>query len=382
MDDYYALLGVERNAPIKDLEKQIRTQLRTWSKRSNHPDLSRRQEAERRVQQLGEARKVLLDAGRRAEYDRRLALAPAPASTSREPATGKPSGVGWLDEAKRHIVTGDYFSAAYAARQARDADPDDAETWSTLAWVNAETGNLRDALFEAGRAVELDPLDASRHVDLGDLRARMQITDGAHAAYRRALELDPEREEAVVGIAAIVQDAGRHAEALRLLEDLLPRSRDPEWLGDQLAIALLTAAESVPRAQWPEGYMVTSPAEVDFMRGHVQRVREVTRDADLLAAADDIERGLDWCAERHWRTPAFMGNGCLIAFATVAFIVVAIISLGVLASGDILGIFGLLLFWAMGAGAIAAVVYLSGFQPGWKINQIAHFQQNRYLGPW
>ncbi|MFI0485094.1 tetratricopeptide repeat protein [Actinomadura sp. 9N215] len=382
MDDYYALLGVERTAPVKDLEKQIRTQLRTWSKRSNHPDLSRRQEAERRVQQLGEARKILLDADRRAEYDRGLALAPASASTSREPATGKPAGVGWLDEARRHIVAGDYFSASYAARQARDADPGDPETWSILAWVNAETGNLRDALFEAGRAVELDPRDASRHLDLGDVQARTQLADAALASYRRALELDPELEEAVVGIAGIVQDAGRHADALRLLEDLLPRSRDPEWLGNQLGIALLTAAEAVPRAQWADGYTVTSPAEVNFMREHVDRAREVTRDPGLLAVAADIERSLDWCTERHWRTPGCMGNGCLIAIGTVGLIVAGIVSLGVLASGDILGIFVLLILWAIGVGAVAAITYLSGFQPGWKINQIAHFQQNRYLGPW
>ncbi|MGH3239453.1 MAG: tetratricopeptide repeat protein [Spirillospora sp.] len=380
MDDYYALLGVERTAPTKDLEKQIRTQLRTWSKRSNHPDLSRRQEAERRVQQLGEARKVLLDAGRRAEYDRRLALVPAPAS--REPATGKPAGVAWLDEAKRHIVAGDYFSAGYAARQARDAEPGNPEAWSTLAWVNAETGNLRDALFEAGKAVELDPLEAGRHVDLGDLRMGMRMPDGALDCYRRALELDPEREEAVVGIAGIVQDAGKHAEAVRMLEDLLPRSRDPEWLGDQLGIALLTAAEAVPRAQWPEGYMVTTPAEVDFMRGHVHRVREVTRHPDLLAAADEIDRNLDWCTERHWRTPGCMGNGCLIALAAVGLIVVGIFSLAVLASGDILGILMLLLFWGIGVAAVAAVIYASGFQPGWKINQNVHLQQNRYVGPW
>src|SRR5690606_33956071 len=78
MDDYYALLGVERTAPASELEKEIRKQLRTWSKRSNHPDLSRRQEAERRVQQLSEARKILLDEQKRAEYDRALAAAPAP----------------------------------------------------------------------------------------------------------------------------------------------------------------------------------------------------------------------------------------------------------------------------------------------------------------
>lgn len=378
MDDYYALLGVERTATTQDLEKQIRTQLRTWSKRSNHPDLSRRQEAERRVQQLSEARKVLLDPGKRAEYDRKLAVTPA----SSEPVTGKSSDISWPDEAKRHMMAGDYFSAAYAARQGRDADPGNAEAWSVLAWVNTEMGNLRDALFEAGRAVELDPREASRHLDLGDVRARMQMADDALASYRRAQELDPELEEASVGIAAVLQDTGRHADALQMLEDLLPRSRDPEWLGNQLAIALLTAAEAVPRVQWPEGYMVTSPREVTFMRQHLDRARALTQDPDLLAAADDIDRNLQWCTERHWRAPAWMGNGCLIAIAVVGFIVAGIVSLGVLASGGILDIVTLLLFWGVGLGAIITIVYFSGFVPGWKMNQIAHFQQNRYLGPW
>lgn len=380
MDDYYALLGVERTAAAEDLEKQIRQQLRTWSKRSNHPDLPRRQEAERRVQQYSEMRKILLDPHRRAEYDRRLALEPAASGAAAGPATDKDADVGWLAEAKRHLVGNDYLSAAYAARQARDAAPSDAAAWSVLAWANVQLGNITDALYEAGRAVTLDSGVPAYHLDLGDIQSRMNRHGDAIASYRKALELDPGLEEASVAIAGVLQDTGRHAEALRMLEDLLQRTQDKDWMGDQLAIALITAAEAVPHVQFPGGYAVTAPAEITFMRQHTDRVRQVTKDPALLEGAAGIDEHLAWCASRHWQAPRWMGNGCLIAIAVVGFIVVCSISLGVLASGDVLSILGLMIMWALGLGVAFGVIYLSGFVPGWRLNQLAHLQRIGYPG--
>jgi curved DNA-binding protein CbpA len=64
--DYYALLGVARTASRPGIEQAIRQGIRTWSKQTGRPELDRRQEAERKMQQIKEAREILLDDDRRA----------------------------------------------------------------------------------------------------------------------------------------------------------------------------------------------------------------------------------------------------------------------------------------------------------------------------
>lgn len=81
MDDYYAIVGVRRSAPAATIDRAIREQLRRWQRRTASANLASRQQAEWRVQQLGEARAVLLDEQRRRQYDRELdASRSAPAS--------------------------------------------------------------------------------------------------------------------------------------------------------------------------------------------------------------------------------------------------------------------------------------------------------------
>ena len=72
MKDYYQLLNIDRTASTEEISKAYRQQLRLWRSRTNAPDLDRRQEAERVLQELDTAKKILLDRTSRAEYDRLL----------------------------------------------------------------------------------------------------------------------------------------------------------------------------------------------------------------------------------------------------------------------------------------------------------------------
>jgi curved DNA-binding protein len=62
--DYYAALGVPRNADLNEIKKAYRKLAR-----ANHPDLSKAPEAEARFKEVAEAYATLKDAAKRAAYD-------------------------------------------------------------------------------------------------------------------------------------------------------------------------------------------------------------------------------------------------------------------------------------------------------------------------
>ena len=62
--DYYATLGVARNATAEDIKKAFRKLARKY-----HPDVSKEPDADARMKELNEANAVLSDPERRAAYD-------------------------------------------------------------------------------------------------------------------------------------------------------------------------------------------------------------------------------------------------------------------------------------------------------------------------
>src|SRR4051812_21781456 len=62
--DYYATLGVSRDASQDDIKQSYRKLARKF-----HPDVSKEPEAEARFKEIGEAYEVLKDAEERAAYD-------------------------------------------------------------------------------------------------------------------------------------------------------------------------------------------------------------------------------------------------------------------------------------------------------------------------
>jgi hypothetical protein len=63
--DFYAILGVSRDADTATLKKAYRTQAKRW-----HPDVNDSQEAEERFKEVARAWDVLSDPSRRRDYDR------------------------------------------------------------------------------------------------------------------------------------------------------------------------------------------------------------------------------------------------------------------------------------------------------------------------
>ncbi len=122
--------------------------------------------------------------------------------------------------------------------------------------------SLADTYLERSRSPEARHLVASALASLGGHLQKFNTLPVAEDLYRRALELDPEHEAPLIGLATIREPYGDHDSAAELLERFLAaRPNDPQArlrlainlrrLGKtERALALLRESVSVPETDW------------------------------------------------------------------------------------------------------------------------------------
>jgi curved DNA-binding protein CbpA len=286
MDDFYAVVGIERTASGEEIDRKIREQLRIWQRRTSNADLSRRQEAERRVQVLGEARTTLLDDEKRRHYDVQLRQQRPPD----RPAETETGDVDWVARARRCLADNDYRAAVDAARKARDAPNSTAEAWGLLARANAGLGNLDDALYEARQAVAMDGDHAQARLDLAHVYEERGDWREAFEQYELASRLDPRAEAPEAGMTRSLASSGNPTEGVDRLERRYARAlpAEREAAGRLLGRALVTAAEQAARG--PGGrFRVSSPEQVGQIGRLLDRARRVTADPGVVRSVAELE---------------------------------------------------------------------------------------------
>jgi DNA-binding winged helix-turn-helix (wHTH) protein/TolB-like protein/Tfp pilus assembly protein PilF len=101
--------------------------------------------------------------------------------------------------------------------------------YATAHQWNAESlaakGDLDAAEREIRVALSLDPLSAVIGVDFGLIAYYRRAYPEAIARYQGVLEIEPEFSQALLGLALALSQAGRHDEAVTILDELVVRSR-------------------------------------------------------------------------------------------------------------------------------------------------------------
>ena len=97
---------------------------------------------------------------------------------------------------------------------AKQADPDDPQTFYNLGLVSQSAGLLNDAVSAFGRSAELEPSLASTHYNLGSVLNQLGRLDEALAAYDRALKADPGHGKALASKGFILRSQGKLGDAI------------------------------------------------------------------------------------------------------------------------------------------------------------------------
>jgi len=120
------------------------------------------------------------------------------------------AGLGWIQMS----LDWDWRGARASFRRALDLAPGSTTSLGRAAILEADLGNFGEATELAERVLELDPLNAATYHNLGALHRMNDRPEDAERAYRKALELTPQRviSRAALSLALLAQ--GRPEEAL------------------------------------------------------------------------------------------------------------------------------------------------------------------------
>ena len=185
-EDYYAMLGVARDATDADIRERFRALAR-----EAHPDrfpAEKRAEAEAKFQELAEAVNVLTNAERRKTYDFELAML---GSGSAKGGSADSVIQNYLAQGIAAFQEKQFAEAAGNFQLAVTRNPKDVRAQHYLGLASARSGDVRTAVkaLEAARALE--PQNVRLLKDAGSIFRQAGLLVKAEKALSEAVRWDP-----------------------------------------------------------------------------------------------------------------------------------------------------------------------------------------------
>jgi Flp pilus assembly protein TadD len=282
VENYYRVLNISPTASPDDIRKAIIKELRLWSNRTNAPQIERRQEAERMVQVLEEAEGILLDAAKKAEYDRNLRNVPEPTRQVQDDDLSPSADL--VAEGWRLLIAGQVADALYVATRATQVQGNNPEAWALLGQAKFRWGDTDDAIYEYKRAIQLKPNEASYYFDLGGVYESVERYKEAVEHFEKAVRIAPAEPMYRAAIGMVLVKVERYHEAIELLERCASEDPDNKSYQEFLAVAY---HDGMIESWWktPEGnYLCCSKAQADQAREIIRKAKALNFDNEELRA--------------------------------------------------------------------------------------------------
>jgi len=295
---YEILPGIVETSNEAAIRKAIREQRQIWNKRAAQADPVKREQAQKRVRDLGEAERVLLDANKKRAFDQR-AREYRPQQNTAAQAEGETRD--WLVVAREYFDRGNFASAYYAAREAISKNGANHEAWSIRANSSFNMGNFQDANFEFREAISLKPDSAEYHFDYGDAYAQLGSLKEARGEYEAALRIEPGNPLYRTAVASIQLRQGQSDAALQIMEDVVKEYPDQQIFQYYLALAIEVVQDSKWSRTRNNKLLITSEAQIEITRQMSGRALTLHFDDEPLRRS--LQRNLDLAnaaAETKW----------------------------------------------------------------------------------
>lgn len=227
MINYYQELRIDPGLRGDQLNDELRKLQRKWVSRTNAPDLNRRQEAERKVALIEEAKNILLDEAKRAAYDQQLQSAAAAQETIEQPAFDinqnqyVQSAAEYIQQAWELINEGRYADAIVVARTATEIEGNNADAWAVLGYADYSWGNVQDAVYEYKKAINLQPNNSVLYTDLGNIYLDNDMLDLAEDCAVRAMSIDPTNDYNKVLMGNVASAKNDYDTAIQIFSELI-----------------------------------------------------------------------------------------------------------------------------------------------------------------
>lgn len=183
--DFYALLGVSRDATEADIRDRFRALAR-----EAHPDRApaeRRAEAEGKFQELAEAVNVLTHPERRKMYDFERSMVSAAGGLSETDSVAQ----NYLAQGMVAYKEKEYAEAAGNFALAVHRNPRDARAQHYLGLASARSGDLRGAISALEAAMALEPQNVQLLKDAATIYRQVGLLLKAEKALQEAIRWDP-----------------------------------------------------------------------------------------------------------------------------------------------------------------------------------------------
>jgi tetratricopeptide (TPR) repeat protein len=224
--DHYAVLLIERDCDRDDIEAGYQIKLALLERKTTDvSDPQDRAKLDKIITAYNAARATLLDPQKRAAYDRELAggeLVQGPPAINTELQ---------FRMAEELMAKRQWAQAIGLIRTAIAQSPNEADYHAALGWAEWNAGEAQQFAADEARghlnyALSINPDHPAAHDYKGRIDAAMRVDD-ANAVFHleRALDLDPQRSEALITLESLLVSRGELRRLERILKRLLFRLR-------------------------------------------------------------------------------------------------------------------------------------------------------------
>ncbi|WP_125153485.1 tetratricopeptide repeat protein [Clostridium rectalis] len=238
MINYYEELNIEKSLKGDELRKELKILQRKWMGRTNAPDLNRRQDAERKVEMIAEAEKILLNESKRKEYDVSLSESfddNEKNTESREYNTNCTSVQELIDTAWDLIISNKPADAIVIARKATEIEVNNSKTWITLAYAYTLWKSPTEAEDAYKRAINITPNNDTYYCEFGNFYLDYNEFDKARDCADKANVLNPNSDYNKLLLANVYANTDEYDSAISIFEELIKNNPSNEGFKKMLA---------------------------------------------------------------------------------------------------------------------------------------------------